>query len=163
MSGDGFERPVLAEGRTYIWAPPLFTADVALAEMREARIKRQTSARIFVRPHLCSPLWINQLCKASDIVIEIPVGKTGWPASMHEPLLIGLLFQFLRHKSWQLRGTPKMHAMDWQLRRLFETEDLDARNLLREFWSRCLRLGNVSEAVVRRVLYLRACTHISHC
>ena len=96
-------------------------------------------------------------------MFEIPAGKTGWPASMHEPLIIGLLFPFLRHKPWQLRGTPKMHAMDWQLRCLFETEDLDARNLLREFWSRCLRLGNVSEAVVRRVLHLRACTHISHC
>ena len=61
MSGDGFERPVLAEGRTYIWAPPQFAADVALAELRKARIKRQTSAHIFVCPRLCSPLWIKQL------------------------------------------------------------------------------------------------------
>ena len=132
--------------------------------MRKARIKRQTSAHIFVCPRLCSPLWVKQLYKAADIVIEIPVGKTGWPASMHEPLLIGLLFPFLRHKPWQLRGTPKMYAMDRQLRSLFETENLDSRNLLREFRSRCLRLGNVSEAVVRRVLYFRAsCPHISHC
>ena len=38
---DGFERPDLKEGRTYIWTPPPYAADVALAELRKARIKRQ--------------------------------------------------------------------------------------------------------------------------
>jgi hypothetical protein len=42
MGSDGFERPVLHEGRTYIWVPPPFAADVALAELRKARIKRQS-------------------------------------------------------------------------------------------------------------------------
>ena len=155
-SEDGFERPILREGRTYVWAPPPFAADVALSELRKARIKRQTSSHVFICPRLCAHLWIKQLYKAADIVFEIPPGKPGWPASMHEPLLIGLLFPFLREKPWQLRGTPKMHAVGGQLRGLFEKEDLDPRNFLREFWLRCLRPWNVSEAVVRRVLYFGA-------
>ena len=32
---DGFDRPVLKEGRTYIWVPPPFAADAALAELRK--------------------------------------------------------------------------------------------------------------------------------
>ena len=156
-SEDGFKRPSLSEGRTYIWAPPPFAADVALAELRKARIKRQSSAHVFICPRLCAPLWLKQLYKkAADIVFEVPPGKAGWPANMHEPLLIGLLFPFLRHSNpWQLRGTPKMHAVGGQLRRLYEKEDMDPRDFLREFWARCLRLGHVYEAVVRRVLYFR--------
>jgi hypothetical protein len=36
---DRFERPRLAEGRAYIWLPPPYAADVAIAELRKARIK----------------------------------------------------------------------------------------------------------------------------
>ena len=153
---DGFELPILKEGRTYIWAPPPFAADIALAELRKARIKRQSSSHVFVCPRLCTSLWIKQLYKASDIVIEIPAGTHGWPLEMHEPLLIGLLFPFLRQKPWQLRGTPKMHAMGRQLRSLLSEKDMDPRDLLRKFWVQCHRLGSVSEALVRKVLYMRA-------
>ena len=36
---DQFERPKLSEKRTYIWSPPPYAADVAIAELRKARIK----------------------------------------------------------------------------------------------------------------------------
>ena len=57
MRDDGFKEPVLSRGqRTYIWAPaPPLAAEVALAEMRKARIKRQESAHVFVCPRLCTP------------------------------------------------------------------------------------------------------------
>ena len=152
----GFDRPVLSEGRTYVWAPPPFAADVALAELRKARIKRQSSCHVVVCPRLCSPLWIKQLYKASDVVIEIPSGTPGWPNGMHEPLLIGLLFPFLRHAPWQLRGTPKMHAMGRELRGLFKEEVLDPRDLLCKFWGQCVGLGKMREDVVRKMLYLRS-------
>ena len=83
MSEDGFERPSLKEGRIYIWAPPPFAADVALAELRKARIKRQASAHIFICPRLCAPLWLKQLYTAADIVFEVPPGRPGWSANMH--------------------------------------------------------------------------------
>ena len=35
---DGFDRPSLSYGKTFIWAAPPFAADVAMAEMRKARI-----------------------------------------------------------------------------------------------------------------------------
>ena len=158
----GIDLPILMEGRTYVWSPPPFAADVALAELRKARIKRQRSAHVFVCPRLCSPLWMKQLYKASDVVFEIPSGTPGWPTHMHEPLLIGLLFPFLRHSPWQLRGTPKMHALGRELRSLLQDKDVDARDLLRKFWLQCFGLGKMREDVVRKMLYLRACPGVPH-
>ena len=151
---DGFERPVLIEGRTYIWAPPPIAADVALGELRKARIKRQTSAHVVVVPRLCTTLWLRQLCKAADIVFEVPVGfSTIWPHDMHEPLLIGVLFPFLRSKPWQLRNTPKMFAVGRDLRGLFKDSPMDTGDFLCKFWEFCFGLQRLPENVVRKMLY----------
>ena len=80
---DNFERPDLKEGRSYIWVPPPYVADIAIAELRKARIKRQTSSHVFVVSKLCCSFWIKQLYKASDPVMEIPAGHSFWPSHMH--------------------------------------------------------------------------------
>ncbi len=153
---DGFDRPVLAEGRTYVWAPPPpFAADVALAELRKARLKRQTSAHIFVCPRLCCLLWMKQLYRASDFVFQVLPGSPFWKNDMHVPLLIGLLFPFIRSKPWQLRSSPKMFAVGRELRGVLEGQEMDRRNLLRKFWSQCHGIRNMPENVVRRVLLIR--------
>ena len=152
-SWDGFSRPNLSEGRVYLWSPPPFVADVAISELRKARIKRQTSTHVFVVPKLCAPLWIKQLFKASDIVIEIPAGQTFWNHSMHEPLLIGIVFPFISVKPWQLRSTPKMYSVAGELRKMFKTEGVDTRDFLRKFWQQCHRLRFMPENVVRKLLY----------
>ena len=152
-SWDGFERPIISEGRIYLWTPPPFAADIAISELRKARIKRQTSSHVFAVPKLCSPLWIKQVFKAADIVLEIPAGHCFWDSSMHEPLLIAIVFPFIRSKPWQLRSTPKMHSMGCELRKMFKSPDLDARDLLRKFWNECLRLRFMPENVVRKMLY----------
>ena len=58
-SWDGFSRRNLSEGRVYLWSPPPFAAAVAIAELRKARIERQTSTHVFAVPKLCAPLWIK--------------------------------------------------------------------------------------------------------
>jgi hypothetical protein len=150
---DGFERPTISSGNTYIWFPPPFAAEFALAEMRKARIKRQTATHIFVCPRLCTSLWMKQLYKAADIVFEVPVGTPEWPKEMHEPLLIGVLFPFIRAKPWQLRSTPKMFAMARKLRGVFRDSEMDGRDLLRKFRIQCQGLRTVPEDVVRQVLF----------
>jgi hypothetical protein len=54
------------------------------------------------------PEWFQQLYKASDIVFDVPVGTKCWPASMFEPLIIGLALPFISKPPCQLRGAPKM-------------------------------------------------------
>ena len=153
MSWDGFMRPRLREGRVYLWTPPPFVADVAIAELRKARIKRQKSSHLFVVPKLCAPLWMKQVFKAADFVFEVPAGRGFWKNGMHEPLLIAIIFPFLRHKPWQLRSVPKMFQVGSQLRKLLQDEDVDPRDFLREFWDKCHRIRNMPENVVRKLLY----------
>jgi hypothetical protein len=73
---------------------------------------------------------------------------------MHKPLLIGILFPFIRLNPWQLRNTPKMYAMGRQLRALHQNEEVVRRNLLHQFWYKCLRLRNMLTKLVRKVLYI---------
>jgi hypothetical protein len=151
----GLDRPVLKEGRTYVWVPPIRCGHT-LAALRKARIKRQTSTHVFVCPRLCCPLWLKQVYKAADIVLEFSAGAAiHWPACMHEPVLIAILFLFLRHSPWQLRNTPKMHAVGRKLHSLLEGENVDTRDFLFKFWEQCHRFGSMSESMVRRVLFFR--------
>ncbi len=49
MDKDGFERPVLlASRRSCIWDPSPLAVEMAIAELRNARIKRQSSCYIFL-------------------------------------------------------------------------------------------------------------------
>jgi hypothetical protein len=151
---EGFSQPVISrEGKTFIWASAPMAPDVALAEMRKARIKRQQSVHVFVCPRLCTVQLFRHLYRAADFAFELPVGTNMWSKSMHEPLLIGILFPFIRSKPWQLRGTPKMHAVGRQLRQVLQETPMDASHLLRKFWLCILNLAGMSEPVVRKLLY----------
>ena len=93
---DGLARPMISKvGKTYIWMPAPMAAEVALAELRKARIKRQQSSHVFVCPRLCTSQWLRHLFKAADFVFEVPVGTDMWPKNMHESLLIGIHFPFI--------------------------------------------------------------------
>ena len=158
---DGFREPVLSgERRTYIWSPAPLAAEVALAEMRKARIKRQSSAHIFVCPRLCTSQWLRHLYKAADFVFEVPIGTTVWPAEMHEPLLIGVLFPFISVHPWQIRGSPKMHAVGRQLREVFKVSEVDAGHLLCEFWKCCIKLKDMPKSLVWKMLYIKQGTSV---
>jgi hypothetical protein len=149
---DNFWRPSL-ETSKYIWSPAPASADAALEEFRVARIKRHKSTHVFVCPRLMTPMWLKQLYKASDIVFTVPVGQLFWPTDMHEPLLIGIAFPFIRYQPWQLRSVPKMYATNRQLSQVWENPDLDSRNLLRKFCQECWSLDSLPEHLVRRLLY----------
>jgi hypothetical protein len=152
--GDLFFRPIIKAG-TYLWAPPPAAADVALEQLRIARIKRQDSTHVFICPRLLAPLWRKQIHKAADIVFMVPPGAPGWPEVMFEPLLIGVCFPFLRHNPWQLRGTPKMFAVGRELQRVWETPNMDARAVLRKLFSKIGTLQCVPESVVSKLLFLQ--------
>ena len=96
---------------------------------------------------------MKQIFKAADFVFEVPAGQSFWGADMHEPLLIALVFPFIRSKPWQLRSAPKLLELGSELRKVFKEEGLDGRDFLRKLWDKCHRLGNMPENVVRKLLY----------
>ena len=104
---DGFWRPTVGAG-TFIWDPPPAAAYVALKQLRKARIKRQNSTHVIIVLRLMTPLWMQQLYKACDIVLVMPPGTSCWNQMMLEPCLIGICFPDIKHRPWQLKSTPKL-------------------------------------------------------
>jgi hypothetical protein len=152
---DGHWRPTIRTGK-YVWAPAPAAAWIAMEELRKARIKRQSSTHIFVCPRVMTPEWLKQLNKASDVVITVPVGHPAWPNKMFEPVLIGLVFPFVRHDPWQLRGTAKMYSLERKLRGLWKEESfLEGSSLLRKFCQQCWGLESMSPSMVSKLLHLR--------
>jgi hypothetical protein len=155
MCWDGHWRPTWRTSK-YIWTPAPAAALIALEELCKARIKRQHSTHIFICPRVMTPEWQKQLYKVSDVVIALPVGHPSWPKEMFEPLLIGLVFPFVRHNPWQLKGTAKMYALERQLRGLWKAESfVEGASLLCKFSKQCWGLGTISPSMVSKLLHLR--------
>ena len=155
MDQKGFWWPKICQG-SFVWAPPPAAADVALEELRKARMKRQDSTHVFVCPRLLTTDWLRQLHKAADLVLEIPAGTSFWTKNMFEPLILGICFPFIDRRPWQLRGTPKMFSMVRKMRKVFQEEELAAGSLLRKFLLDCRRIRSVQERVVWGVLYFES-------
>jgi hypothetical protein len=155
----GFWQHRIEKGR-FIWAPPPAAADVALEELRKARIKRQDSTHFFICPRLMSPEWLKQLNKTADLTFNVPPGTPGWPTDLFEPLTIGIVFPFLRSRPWQLKGTPKMFHLARQVRKMFKEEVLDASDFLRKLLLEFKRIFAMPADVVRRMLYFRPKGHL---
>jgi hypothetical protein len=73
---------------------------------------------------------------------------------MFEPLILGVVFLFIRSLPWQLWSTHKMFKLGWQLRQVWTGEVLDARQLLRKFLLEYQRICTMPPDVVQGMLYL---------
>jgi hypothetical protein len=140
----------------FVWMPPPAAADVALEELRKARLKRQDSTHYFFTARLLTPEWQKQLWKTADLIFMIPPGSPGWPVEMFEPLTVGIVFPFLRHRPWQLKGTPKMFFLARQVHKMFEEQDLDSGDFLCKLLLGCRRFYSVPADVVRRLLFFES-------
>jgi hypothetical protein len=147
---------------TFIWSPPPAAAGVAIEELRKARIKRTDSTHIFLCPRLLTTEWLKQLHKASDHILTILPNCSIWPATMHEPLICGLILPYSQHRPWTIRETPKVVKLVGSLRKVLkEGKDLGG-NLLRELLLLAQRVPSMSEDVVRRVLFFGRKVSVSH-
>jgi hypothetical protein len=159
--GDLFQRPKIGAG-FFAWFPPPAAADVAIEQLRIARIKRQESTHVFVCPRLMTPQWLKQVHKACDIVFTVPIGSPGWPTNMFEPLVVGICFPYLRFDPWQFKGSPKMVEQAKQLSSLQSTGEMDQGHLLRKLWAMCHKLLRMPEGMVSRMLFFKQRHSVSH-
>ena len=72
MLNDVGEEEFKIDPSTYVWSPPPSIGDVALEQLRYARIKRQASIQVFLIPKLFLYLWCRQLYKAMDLILFLP-------------------------------------------------------------------------------------------
>ena len=146
----GMDYPVEREGK-WIWTPPPGAADVAVYQLRLARLKRQRSTHVFVCPKLFLPHWRRSIHKVADIVLECAAGQNYWPSTMHEPLVICICFPFLSQPPWQLKGSPVFYDIERMLRGVWKNKEKRATNILRSFCASVWKLQRVEE---RRLSFL---------
>ena len=138
---------------SYVWSPPPAAADVAIEQVRLARIKRRVSTHLIVVPRLFIHIWMKQLYKVSDLVVEIPAGSPGWQLTMLEPLVLGFVFPFLYCRPFELKGTPKMLQMGRKVRTMFKTNPMASCHILSELWAIPKQIPHMSEELVSRMLF----------
>ena len=151
----GFYRLKIKSG-TFLWHPPPAAADVALEELRKARLKRRNSTHVLLIPKLVTTLWLRQLYKAADVVLTIPPNFDFWPSNMHEPLYLAFVFPYSRHYPWQLRSTPKLIATQRSLHRMLRAPPVAPRDLLRKFYLSTKRIPTLPARLVRKVLFFES-------
>jgi hypothetical protein len=155
VGDDNHWRPFIQSG-TLLWLPPPAAADVALEELRKARIKRHNLTHVFICPKLMTPLWLKQPFKATDFLVEVPAGYPHWPSAMHESVLIAFCLPYSVHEPWCAARTPKVLSVRRRVQKMFETSDLAAGDLLREFLVECRGIPQLSRSVVRKVLFFES-------
>ena len=148
---DGIWIPSYKSG-TYIWTPPPAAAQLAVEQLRRARLKRENSTHIFVIPRLMSMEWKRQLFRVSDLFIELPFDDT-WTKEDHlEPLIFAVVFPFLNHRPWQLKRSQTFLGMGNVLRRMWKDDKVPTWALLRKFFEQSRKLESLPEGLVRKML-----------
>jgi hypothetical protein len=125
--------PTELPDKWHLWMPPPAAARAAVDELSVSRHKRHHLNHIFICPRLCTHLWRKKLYKVADLVLEVSAGsRPFWPASMHEPLVIGLTLQFSLHLPWQLRNSPAVLDLGRAVHEVWSDVSGDERRLLHQ-------------------------------
>ena len=146
-SKDGFWYPEIISG-TYIWSPPPAAADACIEELRKARMKRKKSTHIVIVQRLMTPKWLKQLNKAADCIFSICATYSFWPAYHCEPLIVAIIFPYLNHRPYQVKGTPKMFQMGRSLSQVFQNAEMDGGSDLSKFLLAFKRINTMPECMV---------------
>ena len=101
-----------------------------------------------------APRWRRLFHKACDLFFAVDPGPAFWPSDMYEPLFVGIIFPFIRHRPWSLKRAPLMVGMGRELRRLSKESDFAPGCLLRKLLRLPRRLARVSPSVARGVLHM---------
>jgi hypothetical protein len=139
---------------TWIWSLPPAAALYALEELAFARLKRgEHVGAIVLIPSLMKPEWFRRFARIVDLYFSVPVGHPCWPQSMHESLMVGIVFPILRHEPWHWRRVPFMVGLGRTLSVMHKADHHEAGNLLRKFWSAHSRAVHLPAGVVRPLLH----------
>ena len=134
-------------GRVFLWAPQPAVADAALEELLKARHKRTDTFHVVVIPRLMTPRWRRLFNKACDFTFVAPAGVSFWPSDMYEPLWVGVVLPFVRHRPWCLKRSPLLVEMGRNVRRLLPAGEADVGNILRKLLRIPKRANSLSEGL----------------
>ena len=119
-------------GQLYLWAPQPPVADAALEQLLVARHKQTDSFHVIMIPRLMTPWWRRLFLKASDFTFVVSPGSPFWPSDMFESLWVGIVVPFTHYRPWCFRRALLLVELGRELRRMLETGEGDAGNILRQ-------------------------------
>ena len=95
--------------RPRLWTPPPASMETVLEVFNEDCQAHPHIPNVFAIPRLITHLWRRWLSKDVNVLFTINMGPSFWPFSMHEPLIVLIVFT-LDHVSnyrgpWVIRGS----------------------------------------------------------
>ena len=76
------------QDRPRLWTPPPAATETVVKVFNKDRLAQPHTPHVFAIHRLMTHLWRRQLSKDADVLFTINVGKSFWPSSMHEPLIV---------------------------------------------------------------------------
>ena len=149
-------------GNLHLWPPPPAAADAALEELLKARHKRTDTFHVVAIPRLASPRWRRLFNKVCDFTFAVPAGTSFWPSHMHEPLWVGIVLPFIRHRPWCLKRAPLLVELGRDLRGMLKTSEAAAGDLLCKLLLLPRRADSLSEVLACGLLHVPRHGPISH-
>ena len=138
----------------HLWAPPPAAADAMLEELLKARQKRTDTFHVIVIPRLMAPWWRRLFNKVCDFSIVVSPNVSFWPCTMYEPLWLGIILPFCKHRPWSFKRAPLLVEYGITLRRMLPDREGDGRDVLRKLLNLPRRISNLSGSVARGVLHM---------
>jgi hypothetical protein len=137
-----------------LWATALAVADAAVEELLKSRHKRLDIFHVVMIPRLMAPRWHHLFNKACDFLFVASPSLTFWPTKFFEPLWVSIILPFANCRPWSLKQAPLLVEMGRDLRRLLETSEGDARNLLQKLLQLPKWLATLPQHMACGVLHL---------
>jgi hypothetical protein len=121
-----------------------------LEELGNARLKRHDLFRgVVLIPSLLRPEWSRRFQRSADFYFFVAAGSTpAWPASMHEPLTIGIFLPLLPFSTWDWKRVNFLVSFGISLSAMYKAGDPSAGNLLRKFWLASAWIAGMPERLV---------------
>jgi hypothetical protein len=145
------DRPIT---QTWVWDLPPAAAIHALEELGVARLKRHDVLRgVVLVPNLLQHEWHRRFVRAVDVYFQIAPGAIPeWPATMHEPLTVGLFFPLLPCRPWSWKRVPFLVPLGVALSKMYKTGDPNAGSVLCKLWRRALGAPYMPQSLVSQLL-----------
>ncbi len=138
----------------FLWAPLPPVADAALEELLKSRHKRTDIFHVVVVLRLMAPRWHCLFSKVCDFTFVASPGLPFWPTNMYEPLWVGIILPFAHCRPWSLKRAPLLVEMERDVRRVFETGEGDAGNILWKLLHLPKQLAPLSQHVACGMLHI---------
>lgn len=163
-----------------LWVPPPTAMLTVLELFNDDRMTKPHLPHVFVVPRLMTHLWRKQLTKDADVVFTVQCDSSFWPAEMHEPLVVLIVFPLTFVDSykgpWLVKGgaqathtentldrgfklwkagrddPSKLHELEGYLPSMWEGPEEWSRSVLLQLLDAAGKFPPVHECMVRGML-----------